>query len=94
MSFDPPTVWTTILPELIKYTLIAAITAGFYHMLTKSRSFTPATYNKHMLSQRICTVPSHTFSEYLIMPDLTTTDCIEENVSLKTPLAKFSSRAN
>jgi IMP dehydrogenase len=33
--------------------------------------------------------PSRTFSEYLLIPNLTTAQCISENVSLKTPLAKF-----
>ena len=32
---------------------------------------------------------SRTFSEYLLLPNLTTKDCIPENVSLKTPLVKF-----
>ena len=94
MSDYENTVWASILPDLVKYALVAAITSVFYHMITKKHSFTPATYNKHMLSQRICTIPSHTFNEYLIMPDYTSTDCIEANVSLKTPLAKFSSKLN
>lgn len=33
--------------------------------------------------------PSRTFSEYLLLPNLTRKDCIPENVSLKTPLVKF-----
>ena len=33
--------------------------------------------------------PSRTFSEYLLVPNLTTKDCIPTNVSLKTPIAKF-----
>lgn len=32
---------------------------------------------------------SRTFSEYLLLPNLTTKDCIPDNVSLKTPLVKF-----
>ena len=32
---------------------------------------------------------SRTFSEFLLLPNLTTKDCIPENVSLKTPLVKF-----
>ena len=32
---------------------------------------------------------SRTFSEYLLLPNLTTKDCIPENVVLKTPLVKF-----
>ena len=33
--------------------------------------------------------PSHTFSEYLLIPGYTSEDCIPANVSLKTPLVKF-----
>ena len=32
---------------------------------------------------------SRTFSEYLLIPGLTTKDCYPDNVSLKTPLVKF-----
>ena len=34
---------------------------------------------------------SRTFGEYLIIPGLTTKECIPANVSLKTPLVKFKS---
>ena len=33
--------------------------------------------------------PSHTFSEYLLVPGYTSPDCIPANVSLKTPLVKY-----
>jgi len=33
--------------------------------------------------------PSHTFSEYLLLPNLTEKHHVPENVSLKTPLVKF-----
>ncbi|EKQ57294.1 MULTISPECIES: IMP dehydrogenase [unclassified Clostridium] len=33
--------------------------------------------------------PSHTFGEYLLVPGYSSTDCIPQNVSLKTPLVKF-----
>ena len=33
--------------------------------------------------------PSHTFSEYLLVPGYTSPDCIPANVSLRTPLVKF-----
>ena len=33
--------------------------------------------------------PSHTFSEYLLVPGLTTEDSVPANVSLRTPLVKF-----
>ena len=33
--------------------------------------------------------PSHTFSEYLLIPGYTSTDCIPSNVSLRTPLVKY-----
>ena len=33
--------------------------------------------------------PSRTFSEYLLIPNLTTKDCLTEKVSLKTPIVKF-----
>ncbi len=34
--------------------------------------------------------PSHTFSEYLLIPGYTGPDCLPSNVSLKTPLVKFA----
>ena len=33
--------------------------------------------------------PSHTFSEYLLVPGYTSPECIPANVSLRTPLVKF-----
>lgn len=33
--------------------------------------------------------PSRTFSEYLLVPNLTTEDCIPEKISLTTPLVKY-----
>ena len=33
--------------------------------------------------------PSHTFSEYLLVPGYTSEECIPANVSLSTPLVKF-----
>ena len=33
--------------------------------------------------------PSHTFSEYLLIPGYTSEECIPDNVSLRTPLVKF-----
>lgn len=33
--------------------------------------------------------PSHTFSEYLLVPGYSSADCIPANVSLKTPVVKF-----
>ncbi len=33
--------------------------------------------------------PSRTFSEYLLIPGYSSTNCIPANVSLKTPLVKF-----
>ena len=33
--------------------------------------------------------PSHTFSEYLLVPGYTSEDCIPDRVSLKTPLVKY-----
>lgn len=33
--------------------------------------------------------PAHTFSEYLLVPGYSSSECIPENVSLKTPLVKF-----
>ena len=33
--------------------------------------------------------PSHTFSEYLLIPGYTSEDCIPDKVSLRTPLTKF-----
>ena len=33
--------------------------------------------------------PSHTFSEYLLVPGYTSEECIPDRVTLKTPLVKF-----
>ena len=33
--------------------------------------------------------PSHTFSEYLLIPGYTDERCVPQNVSLKTPLVKY-----
>ena len=33
--------------------------------------------------------PSHTFSEYLLVPGYSSSQCQPQNVSLKTPLVKF-----
>ena len=33
--------------------------------------------------------PSHTFSEYLLVPGYTSEECIPDRVSLKTPLTKY-----
>ena len=33
--------------------------------------------------------PSHTFSEYLLIPGYTDENCIPANVSLRTPLVKY-----
>ena len=33
--------------------------------------------------------PSRTFGEYLLLPNLTTKDCIVDNVDLSTPITKF-----
>ena len=33
--------------------------------------------------------PAHTFNEYLLIPGLSTKNCIPENVSLKTPLVRY-----
>ncbi len=35
------------------------------------------------------TEPSHTFSEYLLVPGYSSAECIPSNVSLRTPLVKF-----
>ena len=33
--------------------------------------------------------PSHTFSEYLLVPGYSSKECIPANVSLKTPIVKY-----
>lgn len=33
--------------------------------------------------------PSHTFNEYLLLPGYSSTECMPDNVSLKTPVVKF-----
>jgi IMP dehydrogenase len=38
--------------------------------------------------------PSRTFSEYLLIPNLTTKQCIPDNVSLKTPITKYKKGEN
>ena len=38
----------------------------------------------HIMSE-----PSHTFSEYLLIPGYTSEECIPDNVSLRTPLTKY-----
>lgn len=38
---------------------------------------------------RIINEPSRTFGEYLLLPNLTTKDCIVDNVDLSTPLTRF-----
>lgn len=38
--------------------------------------------------------PSRTFSEYLLLPNLTRKECVPDNVSLKTPLVKFKKGEN
>ena len=36
-----------------------------------------------------CNEPSHTFSEYLLIPGYTSEECVPNNVSLRTPLVKY-----
>ena len=36
-----------------------------------------------------CKEPSHTFSEYLLLPGYTSEECIPANVSLRTPIVKY-----
>ena len=38
---------------------------------------------------RIINEPSRTFGEYLLLPNLTTKDCIVENVNLSAPICRF-----
>ena len=38
---------------------------------------------------KIINEPAHTFNEYLLIPGYSSSQCIPENVSLKTPLVKF-----
>ncbi len=33
--------------------------------------------------------PSHTFSEYLLIPGYSSAECIPSNVTLKTPVVRF-----
>ena len=37
--------------------------------------------------------PSHTFGEYLLIPGYTSADCIPDNVSLKTPVVRYNTKA-
>ena len=50
------------------------------HKRIKEKIFTMAFYYSE---------PSHTFSEYLLVPGYTSPDCIPANVSLRTPLVKY-----
>ena len=36
--------------------------------------------------------PSHTFTEYLLVPGYTSEECVPDRVSLKTPLVKMCIR--
>ena len=38
--------------------------------------------------------PSHTFSEYLLIPGYTSEDCIPDRVCLKTPLTRYRNSRN
>ena len=38
---------------------------------------------------RIINEPSHTFNEYLLIPGYSSSECIPENIDLKTPLVRF-----
>ena len=38
---------------------------------------------------RIINEPSHTFSEYLLIPGYSSAECVPQNVSLQTPLVKY-----
>ena len=41
------------------------------------------------MAQFLYNEPARTFSEYLLIPNLTRKDCLPQNVSFKTPIAKF-----
>jgi IMP dehydrogenase len=47
------------------------------------------TFEKEITMARIINEPSRTFGEYLLLPNLTTKDCIVENVDLSTPICRF-----
>lgn len=36
--------------------------------------------------------PAHTFSEYLLVPGYSSSECVPANVDLRTPLVKFKKR--
>ena len=37
---------------------------------------------------------SHTFNEYLLVPGYSSSECIPDNVSLRTPLTRFARARN
>ena len=41
---------------------------------------------------KVLNEPSRTFGEYLLIPNLTTKDCIVANVDLSTPLVRYKKR--
>jgi IMP dehydrogenase len=47
------------------------------------------TFEKEITMARIINEPSRTFGEFLLLPNLTTKDCIVENVDLSTPICRF-----
>ena len=54
------------------------------YLQSKSNFSKGAIVMAHYISE-----PSHTFSEYLLIPGYTSENCIPDNVTLKTPLVKF-----
>jgi IMP dehydrogenase len=47
------------------------------------------TLDKEIEMAKIIYEPSRTFGEYLLLPNLTTKDCIVDNVDLSTPLVRY-----
>lgn len=69
----------------------------YYFLLPKSenRSIISSNYKKinnkirRKIMATFITEPSHTFNEYLLIPGYSSSDCVPDNVSLKTPLVKY-----
>lgn len=49
-----------------------------------------ATFSQRTIVGKIIDVPSRTFGEYLLLPNLTQRNCIPENVDLNAPMVRYS----
>ena len=66
-----------------------AVFRGIYRKKPLRRSFVKLIQKGVIEVAFYFSEPSHTFSEYLLVPGYSSAECIPDNVSLKTPLVKF-----